>query len=211
MVGNLSSDISVGLTKALTSLRDLVPVNSHPYFNLAFFIVLLTIYSIFVWKFHKFISKRDIFEINLHQYNKVDHPLLNKVVAVLFFLIEYLVILPAIVFFWFFIMALMLLFLAKDYPLPQLILISACIVGVIRIISYYKQTLAEEITKQFPLALLVISLTSSEFFNLDKTILKVSLIPQLLSSIIIYLLFILILEFILRIYHVIANYNRINK
>ncbi|MEK6890596.1 MAG: hypothetical protein AABX03_00495 [Nanoarchaeota archaeon] len=211
MVSNIANSVSNGLNLALTSFKEVIPNALHPYFNLAFFIVAITLYCLFVWKFNKFLSRRDIIGLNLHKYNKVEHPLLNKTLALVLFLLEYMVILPILVFFWFLIIGLMILLLAKDFKVDQIAIMSACIVGVIRIISYYNQQLSEDIGKQFPLALLVILLTSTSFFDIKITIEKIASIPAFFNSIAIYLLFIILIEFIMRIIYIFRNINKIDR
>ncbi|HLD97712.1 MAG TPA: hypothetical protein VI815_00130 [Candidatus Nanoarchaeia archaeon] len=211
MAVDIANRVSNGLSTALNSFKDVVPSEFHPYFTIAFFIVIITLYVLFIWRFHKFIAKRDILEINLRKYNTAEHPALKKTIALAFFLVEYIILLPIFVFFWFFVMALIFLLIAKDYQINQIILISACIVGVIRIVSYYNQQLSEDISKLFPFTILIISLTSTDFFNIQSTIDKITSIPQFFTSIIIYILFIVIVEFIMRIIYIFTNLSRIER
>ena len=46
-----------------------IPEEYRIYLGLVAFIVLATIYSIFTWKFHRFLAKRDILDLNLSKYN----------------------------------------------------------------------------------------------------------------------------------------------
>jgi hypothetical protein len=184
--------------KAITSIFeffDAVPEEFRVYLNLGIFIVLVTLYALFVWKFYRFLGKRDLLELNLSKYNTTA----NKFFAVLLFILEYIVILPIVVFFWFFVVALILLVLAKEHTINSILLISAVIVGAVRITSYYKEDLSRDLAKMFPFTILAVAILTPGFLDLQDTISKISAVPNLLSNILIYLVIIMVLEFILRI------------
>ena len=46
--------------------------------NLFVIVFLIFIYSLFVWKFHKFVARKDIFGLDLNQYNKAESPLAGR-------------------------------------------------------------------------------------------------------------------------------------
>ena len=197
MVETIDNFISRGIEN-IFQFFDALPENYRVYLNLGIFIVLVTLYAIFIWKFHRFLGKRDLLELNLNQYNTSDHPVGNKIFAVLLFIIEYIIILPIVVFFWFVVMALILLILAQDQSISNILLISAVIVGSVRISSYYKEDLARELAKLFPLTILAVAVSTPGFLDFENTISKLSVIPSLFSQVIVYLFVIAILEFFLR-------------
>ena len=86
----------------IDKIRDLgmeiVPEQYRVYVTLGVFIVLISVYAIFVWKFYRFLAKRDLLELNLKQYNNVEHSLLNKMLALGLFIVEYIIILPIVVY-----------------------------------------------------------------------------------------------------------------
>ncbi|MCK5177829.1 MAG: hypothetical protein KAQ92_08955, partial [Candidatus Aenigmarchaeota archaeon] len=45
---------------------------------LAFFVLGMTVYAIFIFKFYRFLARKDIIPLNLNQYNRAEHPLLIK-------------------------------------------------------------------------------------------------------------------------------------
>jgi len=180
-----------------------IPTEYKPYLNLGIFLVLITLYAIFVWNFYRFIGKRDLLELDLSQYNKSGHPVTIKLFAILLFILEYIIILPIVVFFWFVVVALILLVLAKDHTIENILLISAVIIGAIRISAYYKEDLSRDLAKLFPFTILAVALLTPGFFDLKDTLLKLASIPDLFSHILFYLLMIAILEFILRIIYLI--------
>jgi len=91
------------------------------------FALLISFYAIFTWKFYKSLSKKDLVELNLSQYNRTLHPFLNKFFAVIFYIVEYIVILPFLIFFWFAVLALLILMLSNELAITQVIIVAAAI------------------------------------------------------------------------------------
>ena len=77
-----------------------IPENYRIFVNLGFFIIFIAIYAIFIWKFYRFLAKRDIFKLDLNKYNNATHPVSGKLLEVFFFCLKFLVIFPVIIFFW---------------------------------------------------------------------------------------------------------------
>src|SRR3989344_2541240 len=96
----------------------------------------ITLYALFIWEFYRFIGKRDIIKLDLNKYNNATHPTVSKILEILLFFIESLIIFPIVIFFWFIVLSLFLLFLSKSQSINQIILIAAGTVGAIRITSY---------------------------------------------------------------------------
>lgn len=202
MVETIDNFISRGIGD-IFSFFDRIPEEYRLYLNLGIFIVLITLYAIFVWKFYRFLGKRDLLELNLNQYNRTNHPFTSKVFAVLLFIVEYIIVLPIVVFFWFVVIALILIVLAQQQTIHNILLISAVIVGAVRITSYYKEDLARDLAKMFPFTILAVALLTPGFLNLENTLSKLSAATGLFSNILIYLLVIASLEFVLRIFFLI--------
>jgi len=91
-----------------------------------------------------------------------------------------------------------MIFITQDLPLLTVLLISTIMISVIRMTVYYKEDLAKDIAKLFPLALLVIFLTEFGNFHFISIVSNLSLIPDFFSDIWVYLIFILAIEVILR-------------
>ena len=203
MAGAINNITSETLNNSLNSISSLFPEPYKSYLVLGIFILLISIYSIFVWKFYRFLAKRDLLELNLNQYNNSEHPFLKKFFEVLLFIAEYIIILPVVVFFWFFVISIILLLLAKEHSISNILLISATMVGAIRISAYYNEDLSKDLAKLFPLTVLAVAFLTPNFFDLNNTISKISEIPNLFTNIIFYLIAIVILEFVLRIFFLI--------
>ncbi len=171
-------------------------------FLLALFVVL---YAVFIWKFYRFIAKKNILELNLNQYNKYEHPFLDNLFTGIFYFLEYMVILPFLIFFWFSVFTLFLIFLTEDLDISVVLIISATIIAAIRMTAYYNEDLSKDLAKLLPFTLLAIAITTSGFFNMERIIGHFSQLPTFFGDIIIYLGFIVILEVILRFFDFILS------
>jgi hypothetical protein len=174
------------------------------YILVIFSFLAVTLYSIFVWNFYHFLARRDILRINLSQYNKSEHPTFYKLIALLIFILEYALIVPFLVFFWFFIMSLILFLLAKELPIGSVFLVSAGIIGSVRITSYYNEDLSKDLAKMFPFTILAVALVTPGFFDLSLTIAKFGEIGLFLDQIFFYMIFIVFLELLLRLFYLIS-------
>ena len=203
---SISENITVNVTPTFISAiveRYSVFTNSLPdwtqqFLNLFLMVLLILIYMIFVWNFYRFISRKDIIKLDLRKYNYSEHPLFAKLFAGILYFIEYVLILPLLIFFWFTVLAFFLLLLAESLELSAIITITAVLVSVIRMSSYYKEGLSSEIAKLFPFTLLAFSILNPNFFDFERIIGHFSQLSEFLNSIFIYFLFIILLEIILR-------------
>ena len=160
--------------------------------------ILIVLYSIFVWNVYRAISRKDIISLNLQQYNSFEHPTLQKLWAGFLYLLEYIIVMPFLILFWYIIFALVLLFFSEDLSVEQILLLSAAVVGAIRLLAYYKHDLATEVAKLLPLTILGLMLLSPGFLNISRFVESIGQIPELLLSIGYILAFIVCLEIILR-------------
>ena len=86
-----------------------------------------------------------------------------------------------------------------------ILVISTVVVSSIRITSYFNEDLSKELAKLLPFTLLAISLINPKFFELGRIFNDLNKIPSFLDNIIWYLLFILVLEIILRFFDFIIS------
>jgi len=200
------TEITQTLTIVLNEIKESIPKAYYPYIVVAAFSAFIVLYLLFVWKFYRFLSKRDILELELNKYNTSEHPVLYKFFASLLFLLEYIIIIPIIVFFWFFIFSLFLLFLSKNHDVGNILLISASLVASIRMLSYYSEELSSDIAKLFPFTLLVVLLIEEKFFSITLFIDKFAEIPDLFGNIFAYLIFIIGIEIFMRFLLVCINF-----
>ncbi|RLG10935.1 hypothetical protein DRN73_06620 [Candidatus Pacearchaeota archaeon] len=158
----------------------------------------IIIYSLIVWKFYKSISKKNIIGLNLNKYNKSKHPLFAKLIAGGLFFLEYLLIMPLLIFLWFAIFTILLIFITENLSIDALLIISATTIAAIRMLAYHHEDLAQDVAKIIPFTLLATSLLNPDFFSVERVLGRIKEIPGVFDKILIYLLFIILLEAVLR-------------
>jgi len=110
-----------------------------------------------------------------------------------------MIILPVLVFFWFGVFALFLLILSKSQSISQIVLIAAAIVAATRLTSYFSQDLSKDLAKLLPFTMLAVFLLDTKgFFNFSNIMSRFSEIPLIIHEIFAYLVFIIIIEIIMR-------------
>ena len=202
-------EITSQLIESYTAFIDSLPLFFQSFFNLFFLALLIVIYAVFIWKFHRFIGTRNIFNLNLNKYNTADHPTIAKIVAGSLYLLEYIILLPVIIFFWFAVFTIFLIFLTENLELNTVLTLSVTIIAAIRMCSYlpnYGETIAKEVAKLLPLTLLAVSVVTSDFFDFERIIGQLAEIPEFFSLILNYLFFIVILETILRFFEFVFSF-----
>lgn len=189
------------ITSIANLLNEIITISEETnlFVILIFFTAVIVIYSIFVFNFYRFLAKKNIIELNLSQYNQYTNPVAIKFFAVIFFISEYIVLLPILTFFWFTILSILILILAKGLEVETILLISAALVSAVRITAYVNEDLSKDLAKMLPFTLLAITITTAGFFNIVDFVSRASNIPSLFSKILYYLLFIVAVELIMRI------------
>ena len=192
-VGNITTELTGFYQDFIASLPSFV----GNFFNFLILVLLVVVYCIFIWKFYKFIAKKNILGLNLNKYNKSEHPFLTKLFAGFLYFIEYIIILPFLIFFGFVVFSFFLMFLT-ELEIQTLLLVSATIVAAIRMTAYYKENLSKDVAKLLPFTLLAVSILNPNFFNIERIFTHFSKIPNFFGNIAYYLIFIIIIEIILR-------------
>jgi len=167
---------------------------------LSIFIIGIAIYSFFIFKFYRFLAKRDVTKLDLSKYNTSNSPALTKTFAFFGYILTYIIIYPIITFFWFMALALILAFLSKNQGLETILLISVALVSAVRITSYYSEDLSKDLAKMLPFALLGVFLVDISFFSFSDSINLIKSFPEMWKSAVYYLLYIVLLESILKIF-----------
>lgn len=183
----------------IETLRGLFMGENNLILILAFFTAVIVIYSVFVFYFYRFLAKKNLIELNLNQYNQYNNPAIVKFFAFIFYIIEYIILLPVITFFWFSVLAILILLLSKGIGTATILLISAALVASVRVTSYVSEDLSKDLAKMLPFTLLAIAITTAGFFDINALLSRISEIPSLFSNIPYYLLFIVSVELIMRI------------
>jgi len=167
-------------------------------YTLLFFTCVIILYSIFVFYFYRFLARRNILELNLNQYNTYENPALVKFFAVIFYIIENIILLPVLTFSWFAFLAILLLLLAEGIGVREILLISAALVASVRVTAHVSENLSKDLAKMLPFTLMAIAITKPGFFNAEALLGRIYEIPLLLEQIPQYLLFIVAIELIMK-------------
>ena len=130
-------------------------------FSFLLFVIGIAIYSLFVWSFYRFISKRDFLPKRFYPTSVGD---MAKPKLLALFSVSYIVIFPAITFVWFIVLAFFVFLISKDMPFEIALFVSMSIIAVVRILSYYREVAASEIAKMIPYAILSLLLTSAAVY-----------------------------------------------
>jgi len=192
------------ISEAYTAFVLTLPNWAQDFITLFLLVLLVVIYAILIWKFYRWVATKNLIELNLNKYNKSEHPFFAKVLAGLFYFLEYIIIIPFLIFIWFGVFTIFLIVLTEK-EVSILLIVSATIIAAIRMTSYYKEDLAKDLAKLLPFTLLAVSIINPNFFNIQRIISQLSQIPSFFSQIFIYLLFIVILEVILRFFEFIFS------
>jgi len=212
-IGNFLSE----LIKEYGNFTSALPPLLNNFLNLFLLVLLIVIYSVFIWRFHKFIGTKNIFKFDLNKYNWTQNPVLTKIIAAAFYLLEYVLLIPFIIFFWYVIFTFFLfLFVEETVAINTILFISAIAIAAIRMSSYLPkngENLARELAKTLPFAFLAVSVLNPTLFTniVERVSSRFGEISSFFEGILTYLLFIVILEIILRFFEFIFNIFEVSE
>jgi len=178
------------------SINNILEINPSDVAAVIYLVLSIAIYSIIIWHFYRFVAKRDIFKISFHKYSNF------------FGLLKYFFIYPFIAFLFFAGFSLMLFFLGKDLSQPQVLSTAFAMIAAIRITAYYSEDLSKDVAKMLPFAMLGLFLVDPSYFVFNDVVSKIQSIPDFLILAIQFLLFIILMEWSLRILLCIKNVIR---
>ena len=193
-----ATGIILEIINAYNGFLSNMPAGTRSFINLFLLVILIVAYSIIFWKFYRFIATKNIFGLNLNKYNKSNHRTVEKLLAGLLYFVEYIIIIPFLIFFWFAILTFFLLLLTVSIDIDIILIISALVISAIRMTSYYKEDLSRELAKLLPFNLLAIAMLTPGFFNLERILENFSLLSGFFDKVIAYLIFMIVLEIVLR-------------
>ncbi len=168
----------------------------------------IILYSIFVYNFYRSLSRKDIFSINLHQYNTATHPVFKKAIKLTLYFLEYIILFPLFTFLWFAFLAIFILVLSQEQNVSNVLLLTMAIIISTRVTAYYKEDLSKDLAKILPFALLGVFIINPNFFSISELILRIKEIPLLTRNILSYALFTIVLEFVIRVPYTAYNLGK---
>ena len=156
-------------------------------------------YGILVFKYYRFVAARDMFELDLSRYEGVRLRWVRSLLQVTLYIFKYLILFPVFAFFWFAVLTLVLAFLSKGQTFSDTLLIAVATVSAIRATSYYNEDLSRDLAKILPFAIMGVFLIDASFFSLSDSLNTLNEASDYNAHILYYLLFLIALEFVLRI------------
>lgn len=167
------------------------------YVPLLIYVGAMVLYSVIVWHFYRFLSKRSLMEVNLDKYNYSKNPVLTKVFHYIFFSLKFVFVFPVLTFVWFSALSGLLFFLSSQ-PIENILLTSITLVAAIRATAYYSEDLSKDLAKMLPFALLGVFIINPTFFSVEEILVKIYQLPSFLPLLLAYLVFTVILEVALK-------------
>ena len=159
----------------------------------------MTAYAVFVFKFYRFVAARDMFGLDLSKNDAVRGAVFWDLIFLIWYVVRYVILFPAFAFFWFAALTLILVFLSENRELSQILLIAMATVSAIRVTAYYNEDLSRDLAKILPFAVLsVFIIDTTSLFNVESSLETLGEINAHLDIIAYYLLFLVALEFGLR-------------
>ena len=183
----LMPELNLNIADAYSALRPL-----------ALFAVGVAIYGFLVFHFYRFLARKEILKLDLSKHNQARRPLLRKIIAVIFNIVVSLILFPTLIFFWFVVMAGLLYLMNSDRSIESIMLAAMGVVAAIRVCSYYSASLATDVAKILPLALLGIMLIDSSLLGLSESAEGIREAAIRWETVIYYLVGVVVLEFVLR-------------
>ena len=169
--------------------------------------VFLALVATFIWYFYKSISQRNLLDLNLYKYNLREHHLAQKTFAVVFYFLEYIIIMPFLILVWFSSLVIVLLVIAESASVPQILVLTTILVSAIRLLAYFKQDLAQDVAKLFPfITLSVFLLTPGSLRIFDIFTRTIDDFLSLTGEIVYFMVFVLVLEVLLRFSHTLFEF-----
>ncbi len=167
--------------------------------------ILVAVVAMFIWRFYNSLSNKDIIKLNLSQYNKSEHPFIGKMFAILFYLVEYVVIMPILIFLWFTALSILMIIITEERSVDQILLITGGIVAAVRILAYHKKEIAKDLAKLFPFTALTIFLLTPGIFDLRVIFERLGGAIASLGNIFYFLAVIFAIEIVLRLFYTVMQ------
>lgn len=183
-----------------------------PLIKISFEVLILGLFialiSVFIWKFYRSISQRSFIEINLRKYNRTKNPHLNKFFAGLFYLVENVLLMPFFILLWFVALSVIIILIAPERSIDQILLITAAFVIGIRMLAYYNHEISKDLAKLFPFITLALFVLTPGAFNLERIFYKLSEVPLMMLNVVSFIVVIFVVEILFRIIYTAMAFKR---
>jgi hypothetical protein len=169
------------------SLQSLLEGNIEWLVPILYLVISIAIYSIIIWHYYRLIAKRDCFKMSGGNYPKIVG------------FVKYFFLFPFVAFVFFLGFTLLLLFLTQNLAIESVLSTAFAVIIAIRITSYYSEDLSKDVAKMLPFALLGIFLVDPSYFDFDITMSNINSLPSYVNIIVMFLIIMIIVEWLLRI------------
>ena len=130
-------------------------------------IVGIVLYSTFVFKFYRFLAKKDLIDADFSQYSQGFTGFMKRLIDGLLLIVQNILFAQFLISFWVLSLAVILPLLSGGDALDWNVLVATSVVGSVRVISYFSEDLARDVAKMLPFAVLGVFLVDSGSFNWD--------------------------------------------
>jgi hypothetical protein len=180
-------------------LLGVLPEGMHSSLLVLVFAILIALVAIFIWYFYKSLSRRSLMSLNLNRYNRSEHPFFSKLIVAIFYVLENIIIMPFLIFVWFAALSIVILVIVEEQTAGGILMLTAAMVISIRILSYYKQEIAQDLAKMFPFITLSVFLLSPGALSFQSVLDRIGELPSLFGDVLSFLVLVFIVEIVLRI------------
>jgi|SRR3989338_7254170 len=165
------------------------------YLSLLYSTILLFLASGLAWYiYYKQLARRDLFDASELDLDKKFTNMFNRVV----YFLKYLFIFPMYSFVWFLIFSFLLFVLSKSRPIEDVLFLGIIVVSATRIAAYVSERLAEDMAKLLPLTMIAIFLMDPKAVTFQTFTSSFPVLLNQFPRVAKYLLFIIVIEWLLR-------------
>jgi hypothetical protein len=158
----------------------------------------IVIYSVFIFKFYRYMAKKDVLELNLKKYNEGKTGFIGAFLKVVFYFVEYLLVFPVIIFFWFLVIVLFI-GIVSSRAFDHVLLAGMGLIAATRVTAYYNEDLSRDLAKMIPFALLGIFIIDVKFLSFSELSVFGNNLLLVWKNVLYYLFLTFVLETVLRV------------
>lgn len=204
------------LLDSYNNFLSILPSWAQNFISFFLLVLLVIIYSVMVWRFYQFVSKKNPLGLNLNErYRPETTSFATRFVVGALYFVEYALILPLLIFAIFMVFTLFLVVLSSSEDISQILIVSATVIASIRITAYYKEELSQEIAKILPFMLLAVAVLNPATFTqveyVERIVNLLSTLPSFFGHVGNYLVFIIIIEVTLAFFDLIFSLFSLNE
>lgn len=193
------SRISEPFIEFYEALAGKLPFDLGSFILLVYFTIIAINYVFYITHYHKFLSKKNFLGLDLYKNELVDHPFFSKLFSIIFYIIEYLLVLPIVTIIWFYFFA-SFLFVLTDLGVINTLAVSALMVATARVLAFVDENKSAHFTQVTAIAFFVMffigPIHTDSYGSFIERLLQ---LPFLYNYILYFLIFIISVELFLKI------------